>query len=102
MAMIDEIRTDVFTETRYATYIDWVDRNSAFIEAVFGPVERERFRRQARAPTIDATVDLHIERLRDLLDRLPNLPLRIEAGRLQQAIQQRRESSRPAFVTMRQ
>jgi hypothetical protein len=102
VAMIDEIRTDAFTETRYATYIDWVDRNSAFIETVLGPVEREQFRGQAGAPTIDATVDLHIERLRDLLHRLPDLPLRVEAGRLQHAIQQRGESSRPAFVTMRQ
>jgi hypothetical protein len=101
VAMIDEIQADVFTETRYATYIDWIDRNSAFIEVVLGPVERLRFQREARAPTIHAIVNQHIERLHDLLDRLPGLPLRVEAGRLRQAIQQRRESSRPAFVTMR-
>lgn len=102
VAMIDEIRTNAFAETSYATYIDWVERNSAFIETVLGAVERERFCGQARAPTTTAVVDLHIERLRDLLDRLPSLPLRVEAGRLRQAIQQRRESSRPTFVTMRQ
>jgi hypothetical protein len=101
VAMIDEIQTDVFTETRYATYIDWIDRNSAFIEVVLGPVERLRFQREAKEPTIGAVVNQHIERLHDLLDRLPDLPLRVEAGRLRQAIQQRRESSRPAFVTMR-
>ena len=87
--MIDEIRTDAFTEPDYATYVDWLDRSSAFLETVLGPVERERFRGNVSEPTLGANVDVHINRLRDLLDRVTDLPLKVEAGQLHRAIEKR-------------
>lgn len=72
---------DGFTGSDYGAFSEWTSRTATFIEAVFGQRERELF---AGAPAPQ-----RIDRLRDLLDRLPNVPVVASQSELEGAIRNR-------------
>ena len=90
VAIIDEwrlVRGDAWRGTDYGTYRLWSDKTSAFIRAVLGDEERQRFEEKAG----ETSVDSRIETLERLRDNPGNWKIQVDVDQLSGAIVRRRQ-----------
>lgn len=95
--MIEEgkaLAPDALRSPNFGAYTIWRERGEAFVEAVFGRVERQRFDQAYDPPpmTTDRNLADRVKRLEDLRDRPHTWELQVDAEGLRGAMEDRRAS----------
>jgi hypothetical protein len=83
---------DAYVEPSYAAYSLWRDKTAAFIHAVFGGLEHQRFLEPLPQSTgsLMNTVNGRLSRLRALRDRPETWELQVDEASLQRLVDERR------------
>lgn len=86
---------DAIKTVRYGPYAIWRDKTAAFLESVFGTIERQRFDEPYGPPpaTLERNLADRLKRLAGLRDRPRDWTIQVNAEGLRKASQERRHRS---------